>query len=288
MSAAASSAEISAARVKGEYPAVFFPSILLRDRPVAQNETDGVAHHGPPAIKLSQSLRRFAAQKIDQQDGERGLVHLDAAPVRASVEPQILRPVAGGFLSSFEIAQHAHGVGDRPGGEQRARRFDQIARPDEVISAKIFVALVESPGNREAGDNAAEKIFGLVSSQDGGRRAIQIVLPQWFVELQQLGLPVAPLRDIVLGESRRNPRRDWSAPAVRPRSKSLRNRARERIRPLQAARSISPGERDVAVFSARIFPFHLRMLRKILPAVGGSDESDRHFFPWRRGCRTRG
>ncbi len=151
---------------------VFFPAILLGDRTVAQNKADGVAHHRPPALELAQSFGRFAAQQIEQQDGERGFVHLDAAPVGTSVEPEILRPVAGGFLRGFEVAQHADRIGHRSGGQQSAGGFDQVARPDQVVAAEIFVALVESPRNREAGDDAAEKIFRLVGAQHGGGCAI--------------------------------------------------------------------------------------------------------------------
>ena len=43
------------------------------------------------------------------------------------------------------------------------------------------------------------------------------------------------------------------------------------------------GESNVAVFGAGVFPLHLEMLREILPAVGGADESDGHFLPRRRG-----
>ena len=144
---------------------VFFPAILLRDRTVAQNKADGVAHHRPPAIEFAQRLRGFAAQQIEQQNGERGFVHLDSAPVRTSVEPEILRPVAGGFLCGFEVAQHADRVGDGAGGQQCSGGFHQIARPDQMVAAQIFVAFVESPGNREAGDDAAEKILRLVRAQ---------------------------------------------------------------------------------------------------------------------------
>ena len=131
---------------------------------------------GHQRSSLPRASGGFAAQQIEQQDGEGSFVHLDAAPVGTSIEPEILRPVAGGFLRGFEIAQHADGVADGAGGQQRSGGFDQIARPDQVIAAEVFVAFVESPGNGEAGDDAAEKILGLMRAQDRGRGAIEIVL----------------------------------------------------------------------------------------------------------------
>ena len=69
-----------------------------------------------------------------------------------------------------------------------------------MISAEIFVAFVEAPGDGKAGDDAAQKIFGLVSAQDGGGGAIEIVLALRFIELEQCILPVFPLEDIMLAK----------------------------------------------------------------------------------------
>src|SRR5258707_11324757 len=45
---------------------------------------------------------------------------------------------------------------------------------------------------------------------------------------------------------------------------------------------------DVSVFRARVLPFHLEMLGKVLPSVGSTHKSDRHLFPRRRaGKRER-
>ncbi len=230
MSAAASSAEISAAKRERRVAGIFFPAILLRDRTVAKDKADGVAHHRPPALELAQSAGSFAAQQIEQQNGERGFVHLDAAPVGTSVEPEILRPVARGFLRGLQVAQDADRIGDRSGGQQRASGFDQVARPDQMVAAEIFIAFVESPGNREAGDDAAQKIFGLVRPQHRSGCAVQIVLAQRLIEFEQRGLPISPLRRRSAGEFRRSPRRAWIAPAGRPRSKSRRSPGPARTR----------------------------------------------------------
>ena len=83
---------------EGRIAAIFFPTILLRDRAVAQNIAGGVAHHGPPALQFAQTVRGFAAQQIQQQDGEGGFVHLNTGPIGAAIEPEILRPVAVSLL----------------------------------------------------------------------------------------------------------------------------------------------------------------------------------------------
>ena len=155
---------------------------------------------GHQRSSLPNSFGSFAAQQIEQKDGEGGFIHLDAAPVGTAVEPEILRPVAGGFLSGFEIAENSYGVSDGAGGEQCAGSFDEIAGPDEVIAAEVFVAFVEAPGDGEAGDDAAEKILGFVSAQDGGGGAVEIVRALRFIELDQGILPILPVEDIVLAK----------------------------------------------------------------------------------------
>ena len=126
-----------------------------------------------------------------------------------------------------------------------------------------------------------EKIFGLVRAQHGGRRAIQIVLPQRLVELQQLGLPVAPLRDVVLADL--GVVLEQSGSRLLSRLGPDRPEAQRQHELAVAGREIDLArEGNVAVFRARVFPLHLEMLRQILPAIGRADESHRHFLPRRR------
>ena len=81
-------------------------------------------------------------------------------------------PVAIGFLRGLEVVEDAEGIVVRAGSEQSTGVFDQIARPDEMVAAEIFIAFVESPGHGEAGDDAAEKILGFMRAQDGGAGTI--------------------------------------------------------------------------------------------------------------------
>src|SRR5882757_4206745 len=92
-------------------------------------------------------MRSFASQQVKQQDWERSFIHLDAAPVGAPIQPEILRPVARGLLRRLQVAQHSDRIGLGTRGQQRARRLDQVTRPHQVIAAQIFVALIESPRN---------------------------------------------------------------------------------------------------------------------------------------------
>src|SRR6266700_8440954 len=152
-----------------------------------------------------------------------------------------------------------------------------------MVAAEILVALVKSPWNRKAGDNAAEKILGLVRPQHGSGRTIEVDLAERFIEFEQGGLPVSPLRNVM-------------PPCVRIVLKQGGSRVLPRLSPdgpeaeskyelsLTGGQVDLPGERDIAVFRPRVFPFHLEMLREVLPAVGSADKSHRCFLPRRGRC----
>ena len=112
-----------------------------------------------------EAARRFAAQQIDQQNRESGLIHLQAVPIGTPIEPHVLRPMSVGFLRGFEIMQHAESIVVGARCQQSTGTLDQIAWPDQVIAAQVFIAFVEAPGNGKAGDDAAEKILGFVGAQ---------------------------------------------------------------------------------------------------------------------------
>jgi hypothetical protein len=69
-----------------------------------------------------------------------------------------------------------------------------------VIAAEVFIAFVESPGDGKAGDDAAQKIFGLVSAQDRGGERIKIVLARGSSSLSRCVLPVFPVEDVMLAK----------------------------------------------------------------------------------------
>jgi hypothetical protein len=78
-------------------------------------------------------------------------------------------------------------------GQQSASTLDQIARPNKVIAAEILVALVEAPGNGEAGDDAAEEVLGFVRAHHRHAGPVQIFFPRLLVEFLQRPLPVLPV-----------------------------------------------------------------------------------------------
>src|SRR6202049_4093485 len=105
-------------------------------------------------------------------------------PVRPTIEPHVLGPVAFSFLRGFEIAEHLGRVDHRTGGEHRTSGFYQIARPDEMVSAKVFVAFIKPPGDGKTGDNPTQKIFRFVGSEHCRGGSIEVARALWLVELE--------------------------------------------------------------------------------------------------------
>ena len=81
--------------------------------------------------------------------------------------------MAVGFLRDLQVPQHASRLVARADGQKARPSFDEIPRPDEVISAKVVVAFGEAPRNRQAGDHAALEAFRFMCAQDGGTQVIQ-------------------------------------------------------------------------------------------------------------------
>jgi hypothetical protein len=137
---------------------------------------------------------------------------------RAPVQPHVLRPVSIGFLGGLEIMQHAEGVVFSARRQQSAGTLDQIARPDQVVTAEIFVALVEAPGNGKAGDDSAEEVLGFVRAQNRHAGPIQVFFPRLLVELLESALPILPVEDVIVagGFVRREQGRDDLLAGLRP------------------------------------------------------------------------
>ena len=103
-----------------------------------------------------------------------------------------------GFLRGFEVMQHAQSIVVRACGQQSAGILDQIARPDQVVATEILVALVEAPGNGEAGDDSTEKVLGFVRAKNGHADPVQVFFARLLVELLQCLLPVLPMGDVIV------------------------------------------------------------------------------------------
>ena len=66
--------------------------------------------------------------------------------------PHVLRPVAVGLLGDLQIVAAPRRASARaPAASSAARRFDQVARPHQVVAAQVVVALGEPPRDGEAG-----------------------------------------------------------------------------------------------------------------------------------------
>ena len=109
--------------------------------------------------------------------------------------------------------------------------------------------------------------------QNGGGSAIEVALAQWFVELEQLALPVAPLCDEVLADF---------AVILEQAGTGLLTGLGPHHAEAESQNKLSlagfeidfSGESEVAVFRPGVFPLHLKMLRDVLPAIREANEPD--------------
>src|ERR1039458_5793044 len=192
------------------------------------------------------------------------------------IQPHVLRPVSIGFLGGFEVMQHTQRIVVSARRQQSAGTLDQVARPDKVVTTEVFVALVEAPRNREAGDDASQEVFGFVRAQNHHAGPVQIFFPRLLVELLQCPLPVLPVKDVVFAGLfvRREQGREGLLTGFRPDSAKAEG---EDELAVTGGQVDFGGQRDVPVFRTLIFPCHLEMLREILPAVRYADKSDGTF-----------
>ena len=183
-----------------------------------------------------------------------------------------------GFLGDFQIAQDAQGVRFGAGGQQTKCSFDQVAGPDQMVSAQVFIAFVESPGNGKAGDYAAQKILGLVRPHHGHAGAIQIDLAAGLVEFQQTVLPMLPMPDVVLAQFVAGLEQTGARllSGFGPDAAETQRQGELSVTRRQVDLA---GERDVSVFRAGVVPGHLEMLGEVLPSVGESGKAHRHLPP---------
>src|SRR5260370_19336707 len=70
--------------------------------------------------------------------------------------------------TGFEPMQHAPCILEVARRDERTRRLDKVARPDEVVATEVLVAFVETPRNRETRDDSARERTRLIRADDGG------------------------------------------------------------------------------------------------------------------------
>ena len=63
------------------------------------------------------------------------------------------------FLGDLQVIQHPAGIAMRPGSQQPARRFHQVARPGQVIAAQVIISLGKTPRDGETGDQRTREPF---------------------------------------------------------------------------------------------------------------------------------
>ena len=156
-----------------------------------------------------------------------------------------------------------------------------------MVSAQVFVALVESPRNGKAGDYAAEEILGLVRAHYGHAGAIEINLAARLIQFQKAVLPMLPVPDVVLAQ--------FVAGLEQTGARFLSGFGPDAAEPQRqgelsvTCRQVNfAGERDVSVFRVGVIPGHLEMLREVLPSVGESGKAHRHLPPGNRAGEGEG
>ncbi len=181
--------------------------------------------------------------------------------------------------------QHAESVVVSARCQQSTSALNQIAGPDKVIAAQVFVTLVETPGNGEAGDDSTEEVFGFVRAHDRHARPVQIFFPRLLVELLQCPLPVLPVSDVVFASRciRSEQGREGLLTGFRP--DSAKAECKDELAVAGGQVDFS-GQRDVSVFRSVVLPRHLEILRQILPAIRDAGKTDGPSGQ-RRGARQR-
>ncbi len=173
---------------EGVQPGILFPTILVRRRPAARDASERPPHH---VDRLNAAKGLTFGQGGREQHRIGHLVELDPAPGGLAPEPLVLVPMAFGILGGDQVAQRVAGLRLAAEGEQRARAFDEVARPDEMIAAALVPAV--APGHAEAGHHRAR--IGLVEmgAQDQDRGGELLLQDCRNVRRSCAGLTAAPV-----------------------------------------------------------------------------------------------
>jgi hypothetical protein len=125
----------------------------LRDRTLPRQKAGRGKHHRH-RVKLAELVQ--APQPVRQQDRKCHLIELRALEIRPAIDPEILRKAAVGELVDPQVYQRAK-CGLRVAcGEQSSGALDQVAYPDEMISAEsVHVASGFAPGDGKRSNDRA-------------------------------------------------------------------------------------------------------------------------------------
>src|SRR3954470_4532426 len=114
-------------------PARFLPPILSGNRPFPDQEA-ARAPYDLVRIEIAQSI--VLPKTPGQQNWKSDLVQLNAVPIWASINPEILIKAAVLALGNSEIYQRPQRSAAIAYREQRGRRFHQVASPNQMIAAQ--------------------------------------------------------------------------------------------------------------------------------------------------------
>ncbi len=240
--------------------AVFLPAVLRRGRAVLNEPGRRGAHRRPQSARVIVKRFPFVPDQARQQDGQGDFIHLDPLPVEVAVDPHILRPTSVGLLRRLQVVEHAaHQLKSFPGGEQPPRGFHEVARPDQVVAADVVVSPIETPRNRQTGDDSSRKILGLVGVDHRRAQPIEVASALFrHGEIGQCSLPVEPLADIFRAEilgvfDQTDPARWPASIGFRPKPSASTNRPSPLPRSSSPVRQTLPpsalSKHDFSVFS---------------------------------------
>src|ERR1051326_3642238 len=82
-----------------------------------------------------------------KEDGRGDFIELFTVPVGIAIDPTVLRDCAIVVLQAGAPNPTAKRCAELAGGKQCGGALDHVARPNEVVSAEINVALVFAPRN---------------------------------------------------------------------------------------------------------------------------------------------
>ena len=250
------------ASVDGEKPAGLFPSVLSGCGALADQETARRRRH---VERVEPSEDTGLLQSPREDDRERHLVELNARPVRAAVDPEVLIEATVRALRNREVHQRAQRCDGVAGGEQRCRRLNEVAGPHQVVPSHVLVAFAAPP-------------------RDAHRRDDRARIALVFVREQQVDAPLVKSRAVPGGLSQgeafgRSPPLDAEMPQRRlerrhKRLEQVRDRTVPRVAERQAdGERAGPGDvdlggdSDIAVVRGVELPIHFQVVVQVGPAV---------------------
>ncbi|MNK90870.1 hypothetical protein D3C87_1109390 [compost metagenome] len=184
---------------EGTVAGILFPPVLTGRRAVCQNIGRGAVDHRHKIRPRGMIQVTMSMQHIRQQDRKGAFIHLDAWPIGFAIQPEILRPAARWLLYLTKIIEDRQRLVVIAGRQKSAGRFHQIARPDQVITTEIVIALRCSPRDRQACNNSARSVGGTMCGEHCCRHPIGIdAVMRIAVERFQPVLPVAPVGNVGL------------------------------------------------------------------------------------------